>query len=139
MPYPVAAREVGGSRLLSKFLRAIARFARFIFVVAANLGFRSAPPQALCDRRASRAKRTFRLEPTYVLAASRQAKAYRTLLNGHYVAGDGVDVHLPRRPSANFDFPCKVKRERVVVGSRGEDIQHQVASGNFGPSRQRER
>jgi hypothetical protein len=41
------------SRLITP---AVARFAGSFFELSASLGFRSAPPQALCFRRASRAK-----------------------------------------------------------------------------------
>jgi len=55
--YVVPAREVGDSLFINSDSPscAIARFARSILNTVGNLGFRSAPPQALCYRRAPRA------------------------------------------------------------------------------------
>jgi len=59
MEYIVAARVVGDSlfitNLLSLFELSHASRALF-FILVGNLGFRSAPPQALCYRPAPRAK-----------------------------------------------------------------------------------
>jgi hypothetical protein len=58
MEYQVAAREAGDSLFIIsdlRRLRAIARFARLNFIIVANLGLRSASPQALRYRHAPRA------------------------------------------------------------------------------------
>ena len=54
----VKAREVGDSLFIPVpwGVCAVARFARLSFIIVVDLGFRSAPPQALCYRRAPRAK-----------------------------------------------------------------------------------
>jgi len=53
----VAAREVAtvGSSSVTGGVCAVARFARLDFIIVANLGVRSAPPQALRYRPARRA------------------------------------------------------------------------------------
>jgi hypothetical protein len=57
LEYQVAARGVGDSLfiIVTFGVCSIARFARLNFIIVANLGLRSAPPQALRYRHAPRA------------------------------------------------------------------------------------
>jgi hypothetical protein len=55
---------------------------------------------------------------------------HQTLLNGHYIAGNGVDVNLSGPGSSNF--PGKMKLKRICVALRWQDIQYEITGSNFG-------
>ena len=99
MDHQAAAREVGDSIFVSTGgARTIARLARLIFMTVLNLGFRFAPPQALCYRLASRAGQN------------------QALLNRHHIAGDCIDIDPAAPGATNLHFPGKMKFKRIWVG-----------------------